>query len=161
MSELKPKVLTAPLAVIKVDGIPVGKMRDIRVSETYRRGRVSGIGELTPSELPALEWNGTFTCDFYEVDFSKTGIPGAIKRRAGSTKEFVDNVLLQEEGVDVVIFKKVKDYVDESGITKSKLVPHLTVRGCFADREGMNISEGQISGHNQEFTYLDPILYSL
>lgn len=156
------KTLTAPLAVIKVNGIPVGKMRDLRISETYRRGRVSGLGELTPSELPALEWNGTLTCDFYEIDFSKTGIPDAIKRVAPSLKEFVDNVLLQEEGVDVVIFKKVKKTVDPTtGLIKSKLQPHVTVRGCFLDREGMNISEGQVSGHNQEFSYIDPIIFSL
>lgn len=155
------RVLTAPLAVIKVNGIAVGKMRDVRISETYRRGRVSGLGELTPQELPALEWNGTLTCDFYEVDFSTTGIPEAIRRRVGSLQDFVDNVLLQEEGVDVVLFKKVKNFVDDSGLIKSKLKPHATLRGCFLDREGMNVSEGQISGHNQEFTYIEPILFQL
>lgn len=155
------RVLTAPLAVIKVNGIPVGKMRDVRVSETYRRGRVSGLGELTPSELPALEWSGTLTCDFYEVDFSKTGIPDAIKRVAPSLQSFIDNVLLQEEGVDVVLFKKVKSSIDpETGLLQSSLKAHATIRGCFLDREGMNVSEGQISGHNQEFSYIEPILFS-
>lgn len=156
------RTMTAPLAVIKVNGIVVGKMRDLRISETYRRGRVSGLGELTPSELPALEWNGNLTCDFYEINFAETGIPDAIKRVAPSLKDFVDNVLLQEDGVDVVIFKKVKKVVDTTtGLIKSRLVPHATVRGCFLDREGMNISEGQVSGHNQEFSYTDPIMYSI
>lgn len=156
------KVMTAPLAVIKVNGKVVGKMRDLRIRETYRRGRVSGVGEMTASELPALEWNGTLSCDFYEIKFSETGIPGAISRNAPSTREFIDTVLLQESGVDVTIFKKVKKVKDPAtGLISSKLEPHATVRGCFIDSDGMNISEGQVSGHNQEFTYLDPILFQV
>ena len=153
------KTMTAPLAVIKVKGIPVGKMRDIRINETFRRGRVSGLGETVPSEVPVLEWNGSLTCDFYEVDFKKTGIPDGIKRIAPSMEAFLDNILLQEDGVDVTIFKKTKRvYNSTTGLIEAKLVPFATVRGCFLDREGVNISEGQISGHNQEFTYINPIL---
>jgi hypothetical protein len=156
------KVLTAPLALIKVNGITVGKMKNIRISETFRRGRVSGLGELTPQELPALEWNGTMTAEFYEIKFDETGIPEGIKRRASSTQAFVDNILLQENGVDIVIFKKVKDFVDPtSGLIVSRLREHATVTGAFIDREGMDVSEGQISGHNQDFTYSSPILYTL
>lgn len=156
------KVLTAPLALIKVNGITVGKMKNIRITETFRRGRVSGLGELTPQELPAQEWNGTLTCEFYEVKFKETGLPGAVLRKAPSLQAFVDNVLLQEDGVDVVIYKKVKDTVDpQTGLIKAVLQEHATVVGCFIDREGMDISEGQISGHNQDFTYTNPILYSV
>lgn len=156
------KVLTAPIAIVKVDGITVGKMRNITCTETFRRGRVSGLGELTPQELPATEWNGTMSCEFYEVDFRKTGIPEGIKRRAGSLQEFVDNVLLQEEGVDVTIFKKVQDGVDpQTGLLRSRLVKHATIKGCFIDREGLNVAEGQISSHNQDFTYVNPILFAI
>ena len=155
------KVLTAPLALIKVNGVVVGKMRGLRITETYRRGRVSGLGELTPQELPALEWNGTLTCQFYEVTFKETGIPDGIKRVADSLTAFVDNVLLQENGVDVVIYKKIADGVDPAtGLIKSQYQTHATISGCFIDREGMDINEGQISGHDQDFTYLTPILYN-
>ncbi len=156
------RVLTAPLAVIKVNGVTVGKMRNIRVTETIRRGRVSGIGELTPQEIPALEWNGTLTCGFYEVEFETTGIPEGINRTTGSLTAFVDNVLLQENGVDVVIYKKVADEIDpNTGLIQSRLRPHASIQGCFVDREGMDINEGQISGHDQDFTYITPILYDL
>ncbi len=155
------KVLTAPLAIIKVNGVTVGKMKNIRISETFRRGRVSGLGELTPSEVPALEWNGTLTCEFYEIKFEETGIPTVIHRVASSIQAFVDDVLLQENGVDIVIFKKIKDFVDPAGLVVSQLREHATVTGAFMDREGMDIAEGQISGHNQDFTYLEPILYNI
>lgn len=154
------RVLTAPLALIKVGGVTVGKMRNLRITETFRRGRVSGIGELTPQEVPALEWNGTLTCGFYEVNFRNTGLPDAVKRHAGSEEAFVDNILLVEQGVDLVIYKKVADGVDEeTGLTQSTLREHASIRGCFVDREGMDINEGQISGHDQDFTYINPILY--
>lgn len=155
------EVLTAPLAVIQVNGIPIGKMRNIRVTETYRRGRVSGIGEIIASEVPALEFNGTLTCQFYEIDFASTGIPDAIKRIAPSIEEFVDNVLLQEDGVDVVIYRKVKDFVDPvTNLIKSVIRPHASIQGCFLDREGLDINEGQISGHDQDFTFLKPITFT-
>ena len=155
------KVLTAPLAIIKVAGITVGKMKNIRVTETFRRGRVSGLGELTPSEVPALEWNGTLTCEFYEIKFEETGIPTVIHRIAPSLQAFVDDVLLQEDGVDIVIFKKIKDFVDTNGLIVGQLREHATITGAFMDREGIDIAEGQISGHNQDFTYIEPILYNL
>ena len=154
------KVLTAPLALIKVGGVTVGKMKGLRIRETIRRGRVSGIGELTPQEVPALEWNGTLSCDFYEVKFNRTGLPDAIKRSVASEQQFVDNVLLQEQGVDLVIYKKVSESVDSAtGIITAGLQEHASISGCFLDSEGMDISEGQISGHSQEFTYVNPILY--
>lgn len=155
------KVLTAPLALIKVAGVTVGKMKNIRVTETFRRGRVSGLGELTPSEVPALEWNGTLTAEFYEIKFEETGIPEAVHRIASSLQAFVDDVLLQENGVDIVIFKKVKDYTGTDGLIVSQLREHVTIQGAFMDREGIDIAEGQISGHNQDFTYLEPILYNI
>jgi len=159
---MQQKVLTAPLALIEVNGVTVGKMRNIRITETFRRGRVSGIGELTPQEVPALEWNGTLTCQFYEVTFKDTGVPGGIKRAAPGLLDFVDNVLLQEDGVDLKIYKKVSNGINPAtGLITSQLEVHATVTGCFIDREGMDINEGQISGHDQDFTYINPILYSV
>lgn len=156
------KVLTAPLAIIKVDGVTVGKMRNITCTETFNRARVSGLGELTPQELPATQWNGTLSCGFYEVNFAETGLPNGVKRKVKSVQDFVDNILLQENGVDVTIFKKVGDVTDPStGLIKAKLKEHSTIRGCFVDRESMNINEGQIAGHDQDFTYTTPILFSV
>lgn len=156
------RVLTAPLALIKVGEATVGRMRNIRATETIRRGRVSGIGELTPQEVPALEWNGTLTCQFYEMKFEETGLPGGVSRRAGDLKSYVDSVLLQEDGIDLVIYQKVSDGTDpNTGQTRSVLREHATISGCFLDREGLDINEGQISGKDQDFTYITPILFDV
>lgn len=154
------RVLTAPLAVIKVGGFPIGKMKNIRVTETIRRGRVSGIGQLTPDELPALEWTGTLNCSFYNIDFSVSQIPKSILRNMATLQDWVNTVLLQEDGVQVDIFKKVKESVGPTGIIQAKLVPYATIKGLFMDREAFDIAEGQISGRDQDFTYLFPILFT-
>ena len=153
------RVMTGPLALIKVNGIVVGKMRNIRVTETIRRGRVSGLGELTPQELAALEWNGTLTCQFYSIFFEKTGLPGALRRDTGTLQAWIDNTLLQENGVDLVVYKKEKDIITPTGLIQAKLTPFATISGCFADREGFDIQESNISGKDQDFTYMTPILY--
>jgi len=156
------KVLTAPLAVIKVNGIVVGKMKNIRIQENTRRGRVSGLGQLTPDELPALEWSGTLSCSFYTITFKKSSIPSATIREVNTVEEFVDTVLLQENGVQVDIMKKVKDSVDpNTGIITPKFEIFASIKGCFSTREGFDIQEGQISGKDNDFEYTTPILFPL
>lgn len=153
------KVITAPLAIIKVNGVAIGKMRGIRVSETIRRTKVFGLGELTPNELPALEWSGTLNADFYNIDFRESQIPNAMRRTVGNVQEWVDHVLLQEDGVQVDIFKKVKDSVDSTGLIIGGLTHYASIQGLFLDSENFDITEGQVSGRNQSFTYLYPITY--
>ena len=42
------KVMTAPIALIQINGVTCGKMKNVRITESIRRGRVSGLGTLTP-----------------------------------------------------------------------------------------------------------------
>ena len=156
------KTLTAPLARIEVNGVAIGKMRTIRVSENIRRGRVSGIGQLTPQELPALEWSGQLNCSFFSIDLkNQSRIPNSIIRTA-SVKQFIDTVLLTDEGVDVVILKKVKNSKPNpnTGIIESTYETFAKVSGMFIDSESFDINEGQISGTDQSFTYTTPILFA-
>lgn len=161
------QVLTGALAIIKLNGKPIGKMRNIRVTENINRGRVSGIGELTPQELPALQWNGTVSCSFYSIDFKSDGVAGVdgapdlgITRTAGTVASWVDHVLLQENGVDLDIFKKVQDAIDPvTGLLKSNNpLPFAKIEGMFLDRDGFDITENGISGRDQDFTYKNPVI---
>lgn len=150
--------LTAPLALIKVNGKVIGRMKNITVTETFRRVTVYGLGEATPQELPMTQWSGSLTCGFYEVQFDETGIPGAIRRDADSIRAFVDNIVLDNRGVDVVLLKRVEDTVDSNGLRVGKWREHLTIKGAFMERESLDLSEGQVAGHNQDFAYKTPIL---
>lgn len=156
--------MTAPLAIIKVNGIAVGKMKNIRVTENIRRGRVQGIGELTPSELPALEWSGTLNAGFYSITFNNQDelIKTALLRNVNTLQEFVDTVILQEDGINIDIMKKVKDYQDPAtGIIYPLLEVFASIKGAFSTKEGFDISEGQISGRDVDFEYITPVLFPI
>lgn len=158
------KVMTAPLAIVKVGGVAIGKMKNIRVTESIQRGKVTGIGRLTPEEVPAIGWSGTLSAGQYAVkingqdQLTKSGI----LRNVNNLQEFVDTVLLQEEGLTIDILKKVKDFQDpQTKIIYPQYEIYASVRGAFATREGFDISEGQISGKDVDFEYINPILFSI
>lgn len=167
------KVMTAPLALIKFDGVIVGKMRNIRLTESISRGTVRGIGNLAADEVPPLTWDGTLTCGMYLIDFSKAmnfienanpdnpnGSP-VLLRKGVSAEEFFDDLLLQEDGVTVDIMRKVKQSQDgATGIIQKELEIFASIRGAFITREGADISEGQIGGRDADFTYINPVIYT-
>jgi hypothetical protein len=156
------RVLTAPLAVIKVGGVAIGKMKNVRVTENIRRGRVTGIGKLTPSEVPAIDWSGSLSAGFYSITFNNQDqlIKKSLLRNVNNIQEWVDTVLLQEDGIQVDIMKKIKDSVDpDTGIITPTYEVFASIRGAFATKEGFDISEGQISGRDVDFEYITPILF--
>lgn len=158
------RTMTAPLAIVQVNGVTVGKMRNVRITEQIRRGRVSGLGRLTAEELPALEWSGSLSCSSYTVNFnllmnkSKLGT----YRNAQTVNDWANAILLQEAGLEISLLRKVKDgEIDpETGMVKTKYETFAKVNAAFATREGFDLQEGQISGRDTEFEYLEPILYN-
>jgi len=167
------RVLTAPLAIIRVNGITVGKMKSIRVTESIRRGRVVGLGQLVVDELPALEWSGTLSAEFMTIDLKKSMFPGAINRIAKTVEEWTNNVLLQEDGIQIDIMKRVKNPQQpdalfpnvspdpnfiQRNITGTFEV-FASIKGVFLTREGFNITESSISSRDVECEYSMPILY--
>lgn len=156
------RVITAPLAIIKVNGIAVGKMKGIRVNEQIQRGNVQGLGQLVPDEKPALSWSGTVNCDFYNIDFSKSQLPDAIVRSVQTLQQWSDSVLLQEDGVTVDVYRKVKQSGQPgNGIILGQENIYCTIKGLFLDTESFDINEGQVSGRNQSFQYLFPIIFPI
>lgn len=153
------KVMTAPLGIIKVQGVTIGKMRNITVTENLTRGRVSGIGQIHWDELPVISWNGNLNCSFWTVNFSDAAIPGAIQRVANSVTDWENSVLLQEDGVQIDIMRKIQTGPGTNGIPDVGLEIFVSVKGCFLTREGFDISQNQVSGRNSDFEYTNPILF--
>ena len=102
------KVLTAPLALIKIGGVTVGKIKNLRVQEQYQRGNVMGIGALISQEKPILGIQCSFTCSSYVISVKKLGSIDNpfVLRGASTTDQFVNTVLTQDNGVDIYIMKK-------------------------------------------------------
>ena len=161
--EKNQKVYTAPLAIIQVNGVTIGKMRNVRLQEQIRRGRVTGLGVLNPSELPALEWSGSLTCSSYTINFNRlmNKVVAGTFRGAATVDEWGNAILLQEAGLEIAVLRKVKDGdIDENGIVKTKYETFAKVNAAFANRESFDLQEGQISGRDTEFEYLEPVLYN-
>lgn len=158
------KVMTAPLAIIQINSVTVGKMKNVRITETIRRGRVTGVGRLNPEELPALEWSGSLSCSSYTINFNLLAnkLKKGAFRNAGTVEEWANAILLQEDGLEIAILRKVKDGAidNETGLVATKYETFAKTVGAFMTREGFDIQEGQISGRDTEFEYLEPILYN-
>lgn len=158
------KVMTAPLAIIQINSVTVGKMKNVRITENIRRGRVTGVGRLNPEELPALEWTGSLSCSSYTINFNLlvNNMKKGAFRNAGTVEEWANAILLQEDGLEIAILRKVKDgeIDEETGLVSTKYETFAKTTGAFMTREGFDIQEGQISGRDTEFEYLEPILYN-
>ena len=158
------RVMTAPLAIIQINSVTVGKMKNVRITENIRRGRVAGVGQLNPSELPALEWQGQMSCSSYTINFNLLAnkLKKGTFRNAGSLESWANAILLQEDGLEIALLRNVKDgEIDaDTGLVATKYENFAKVNGAFATREGFDLQEGQISGRDTDFEYLEPILYN-
>lgn len=152
--------MTGALAIIRKNGTAIGKMRNVRWTENINRSEVRGLGTTITQELPAVSWGGTLSCDFYEVDFSTTGVPQAIRRDVQTNQQFEDQLLLDADGVQLDIFKKVEDIRDpNTGLISAKVQPFAIIKNLFINSDGADITEGAVSGHNQSFQYISPVIY--
>ena len=73
---------------------------------------------------------------------------------------------LQEIGLKVDLIRKVSDIDnfppegrDANGIIQTIEEIFATIGQAFITSDGFDVTEGQISGHDSTFEYLDPITY--
>lgn len=167
------RALTGAIAIIKVKGQAIGKMKNIRINEQFRRVRVpKGLGSIFADEFALVEWSGTIQCSFVEVDYTRSGVKDAIRRIFGSSiysqiasgnnlENFEDQAVLDIEGVDVEVYKKVIDIIDPStGQIKPNAIVYASIKGMFIDSDNVTIDEANISGRDQSFQYLYPVVVS-
>jgi hypothetical protein len=155
------QTITGPIALVKINGITIGKIKDIRASETYSRGEVRGIGNLQAQEVPILAHKGTFSIESFLVDLNSPGVKELLNREVPSLEDFINTITLNETGIDIFIYKKVTKTIDATTklVTAIAEEPIGVLRRCFLDNVSFNISEGQVSSHSQSGSFLDPILF--
>lgn len=154
--------VTGPIALVKVNGIVIGKIRDIRATETFARGEIRGLGNLNAQEVPILSHSGTFSVDSFLVDLRSSGVRQLLNRDVVSPEQFINTVLLSETGIDIFVYKKVPQTVDSTTglVTAVDEEPIAILTRCFLDSSGFNISEGQLASHSQTGRFLDPIIFT-
>lgn len=169
----KQEVLSAPIALIKVGKKTIGKMRDARYQESYRRVPIIGIGNLNPSEAPAVAFSATLTCSYYTVDFANHPMTKDAILRAvndGNIAGWANTVTLQEVGLTVQFLRKkasLRDASNKDGRNSQQIIEadpndyevFAILTNCFITGDGFDISESNVSGHNSTFDVLDPALY--
>jgi hypothetical protein len=61
--------------------------------------------------------------------------------------------------MQIDVYRKVLDTVDQFGIRKHKLQKFAVISGLFITRESADITENQISGRDTDFDYKTPIIF--
>lgn len=153
------RVLHGAVAIIKVNGIAIGYMRSVTIQENITRNNVYQLGSILPVEMPASQWAGTVSCGFYEINWNRSGIKGAMKRDVQNNTEYENNVVLDYDGVQLDVYKRERDVIDpETKKITAKESPYCVIRRCLINSDSINIQEGQVSGRDQSFGYLDPVI---
>ena len=163
VSSNKTRVMTAPLAIIKIKGETVGKIKNIRVQEQYQRGSVRGLGSLLEKERPVLAVSCTFTADAYVISTKKLGTVDNpfILRGVNTTEEFVNTVLMQDNGVDIYIMKKNSKVIEDGIVKEAGEESFFVIQSAFLESQSFDVQEGQIAGQSVSGSYLTPILSTL
>jgi hypothetical protein len=155
------KTLTAPLAVIKINGFASGFMRTVRVTETIQRGEVKGISNLTLQEVPAVGYTCQLTADFFFLSLKRPEIQ-ALVNRSGSVANFVNTLILGEMPIQIHMYKKTKVTEVNNLVTEVNNEGETigVIKDFFPDSQAFDITENQISGTNISGRYLTPVVFN-
>lgn len=162
------EVLHGAIAIIKSGGKVIGKIRNWRFNENFQRIGVQGLGTIFESEAPVTKYTATLSVSKFAVSYKDGVIPNAIRRNISTIKSqalagnasFEDNVVLEEEGLTIDCYRKVKDVIDPAtGFIKPKVKPEIIVTKAFIESSSLDISENTVSGNDQSFKVLEPPVY--
>jgi len=155
---LETNTMTAARAIITSNSIPIGYMKNLRVTESKQRGTVMGLGEVTKRERPLLSITCTWQCDFYLIDLVRTGIPGLDNRLVMSLQQYKDTQILLPIPVDITIWKKDALVIVAGVVVQTVNEVLATIKDIYLDNCSFDVQENQISGFNQSGEYTSPII---
>jgi hypothetical protein len=157
----QPLTLTAPKAVIKINGYASGYMRNVRCTENVQRGEVKGISNLVLQEVPATGYTCQLTADFFFISLKRPEVQ-ALVNRAGSVAEFINTLILGEQPCQIHMYKKVKLTETNNVVTavNNEGETIAVVKDFFPDSQSWDITEGQVSGTNISGRYLTPVIFN-
>lgn len=155
------RVVTAPKAVIKINGYASGFMRNIRCTENVQRGEVKGISNLTLQEVPATGYTCQLTADFFFISLKRPEVQ-AMFNRSGSVSDFINTLLLGETPAQIHMYGKLKVTETNGVVTEvnNEGTTIAVVRDFYPDSQSWDITEGQISGTNISGRYLTPVVFN-
>lgn len=151
------KVITG--TIIKITATPkggkpvtLGRAMNLQVQESYQVRPIYGIGSMTPQELPILQWAGQMNVGLFAIP-STAAILGQFDKQ-GTVTQVVNNLLFNE-GVDVVIARRIKT----ADMTTETYTDVASINGAICQSESMDISEGNIVMRSGSFVFAQPITF--
>lgn len=154
-------IMTAARAIIKSNNIAIGYIKNLRITETQQHGSVMGLGEITKKERPVLAITCTWSCDFYLIDLSKTGLPGLDNREVQSVQQYKDTKTLLAIPIDIYVYKKDVLTVTNNVVTATKNNVLCAIKDISLDSTSWSIDENQISGLSQSGEYTTPVILAI
>ena len=153
------QTLTAPRAVIKINGYVSGFMSDINVTENYGRAEVRGIGSPVMKENPITTIAGTLSCGFFFLSLARPEARAFVRRDEG-LDPMINTLVLNETPIQVHMYRKIVLTKNADGIVTG-IEPEGEVIGIvrdfFVTSQGFNIQEGAVSRMNVSGNYLTPL----
>jgi len=164
IQDRKNTVFTAPMAIVEVGGIEVGKIKGISCNEEFSRVPIVPLGRLGPEEIPIVGWRGSMSCEMFLCDLGRIlyaqnkinqiylDAYNPLRRDVVDYKTMETTLIISDEiQIDVVIYRKVgNDYDPQTGL------PNTAVRGLYS----MDANNGDKIGKNagkQEFARINGI----
>lgn len=150
---------TAAIAVVKIGSNIIGRMTNLNIVEDITVQPVEEIGNLFDVEMVTTKYRGSFTCSFFEANFTDSGVKSNDILRVASSKEaFGDTLTLTQTGVDLDIYKKESDIIDPlTNEVQTENAPYLQIVGAKPTNNTWDITAGRIVTRNQSFMFIEPL----
>ena len=153
-------VFTSPKAYITIGNKSAGYIRSLTCNESIQRAEVKGLGNLTNQQVPAVGHSGTFSCDFFFIDFKQPYVKELINR-TGGLEAFKNTLVLGEFPFSIVVYKKTATLIDAAAklvVTADKTGKTIVrLDECYIDSQNFQMSEGSVASLNTSGRYLQPV----
>ena len=140
----------------------IAKATGITLTETFIRGRVRGLGNPLPQEVPLLQWEGAGTMTLFLQDFYRENrLPGIVNREVSNNQQFREQIVLRspQSGLLLAINRLTVDEASVGSGTLTGTQRHwAVVRGIFLEGEGIVLQQNETGGQNLNFVYIQPVL---
>lgn len=153
-------VLTSPKAYVTIGGKPAGYIKNLSCNESFQRATVKGLGNLTDQEVPVVGHSGTWSCDYWFIDFDQPALKEMINRMGG-LEAFKNTLVLGEFPFSIVVYKKTATLIDAAAklvVTADKTGKTIVrLDECYIDSQNFQMSEGGVASLNTSGRYLQPV----
>lgn len=169
------ETFSAPLAVIRIAGQTIGKIRNLNFTENVQRGEVQGLGEVNLQEAPITSVRCQFQAGTWMITLKNIGSSTINDPfwpvTAADAQTLLKSIVLGETPVMIEVFKKKRTDASRKQISQGSAGQVLytgdpltdlesigVAKDCYINSRSFEISDGAIAGKNISGIYLTPLI---